>query len=464
VTLTNRLLLFFVVTLAVVLAGFSTGVYLLADAHLYRQADERLGALDKVMAAAIETETDGLDWEPGHRSLSGPDGGFLWQLCDETGRVIDSTPTAEEVLPGFGAPATGESYLSQRLDRDGRLWRVGRRSFKAAVGPAGVVPGKYTRLTVNTAVPLGPVKDTLNKLALVLTGLSGGILVIALFAGRAVCRRALAPVARMAAAARGMGAADFGERLPLMPVNDELADLGKSFNGLLDRLHESFERQRRFTGDASHQLRTPLAAILGQADVALRRDRPADDYRQALAAVRQQASHLTRIVEALLFLARLEAEAGPPAAERLDLAAWVPEHLKSWAGNHRAGDFHIDSPGEGPAWVQVPPALLGELVNNLLDNALKYSERGTPVTVRLRREPEFASLEVEDRGCGIDPSDLSGLFRPFFRSADARRRGIPGVGLGLAVAAKLAKAFGGDISVTSEPGRGSSFRVRLPAV
>jgi signal transduction histidine kinase len=304
--------------------------------------------------------------------------------------------------------------------------------------------------------------DTLNRLATVLAGLSFAVLMFALVAGRAICRRALGPVARMAAAARSMGAADFGERLPLTPVNDELADLGKSFNGLLDRLHESFERQRRFTGDASHQLRTPLAAILGQADVALRRDRPAEDYRQALAAVRQQASHLTRIVEALLFLARMEAEAGPPAAERLDLAAWAPEHLKSWAGNPRAGDFHIDGPGEGFAWVQVPPALLGELVNNLLDNALKYSERGTPVSVRLRREAGFVTLEVEDRGCGIDPSDLSGLFRPFFRSADARRRGIPGVGLGLAVTARLAKAFGGDISVTSEPGRGSTFQVRLP--
>jgi signal transduction histidine kinase len=107
---------------------------------------------------------------------------------------------------------------------------------------------------------------------------------------------------------------------------------------------------------------------------------------------------------------------------------------------------------------------LGELVNNLLDNALKYSERGTPVTVRVRREPEFVALDVEDRGCGIDASDLSGLFRPFFRSADARRRGIPGVGLGLAVAARLAKAFGGDITATSELGRRSCFQVRLPAV
>jgi signal transduction histidine kinase len=462
VTLTNRLLLFFVGSLGAVLMLFSIALYWTARDHLFHQAVERLAALDKVLVAAVEVGPDGAEWEPGQRSVNGPDGGFLWQLCDEKAQVVDGVPAADDLLPEFGTAGQRGEFRERRLDRGDRPWLVARRTLRPAIGRAGVAPGKHPFFTITTAVPLGPMHDTLNRLATVLAGLSFAVLMFALVAGRAICRRALGPVARMAAAARSMGAADFGERLPLTPVNDELADLGKSFNGLLDRLHESFERQRRFTGDASHQLRTPLAAILGQADVALRRDRPAEDYRQALAAVRQQASHLTRIVEALLFLARMEAEAGPPAAERLDLAAWAPEHLKSWAGNPRAGDFHIDGPGEGFAWVQVPPALLGELVNNLLDNALKYSERGTPVSVRLRREAGFVTLEVEDRGCGIDPSDLSGLFRPFFRSADARRRGIPGVGLGLAVTARLAKAFGGDISVTSEPGRGSTFQVRLP--
>jgi signal transduction histidine kinase len=462
-TLTNRLLLFFVGALAVVLAGFSTGVYLLADAHLHRQTDERLAALEKVLAAAIEVEPDGLDWEPRFHSLSGPAGDSLWLLRDENGRIVDGTPTLESVLPGFGAPVDGEDVVSLRTDRDGRPWRVGRRTITSSVGPAGLAAGKHTRLTVNTAVPLGPINETLNKLALVLAGLSISILAVAAMAGRAMCRRALAPVARMAAAARGIGAADFGERLPVGAAADELSDLGKSFNDLLARLHESFERQRRFTGEASHQLRTPLAAILGQADVALRRDRPADEYRQTLDSVRRQAGHLARIVDALLFLARVDAEAGPPQAERLDLTIWLPEHLRTWAEHARASDIKPDV-AAGPAWVSVPPALLGELVNNLLDNAVKYSDPGSPIDVRLGRAAGGVTIAVEDRGCGIDPADRDGLFRPFFRSAAARRRGVPGVGLGLAVAARLAKAFGGEVTVASEPGRGSCFTVRLPGV
>ena len=133
-----------------------------------------------------------------------------------------------------------------------------------------------------------------------------------------------------------MSAADLDRRLPLAGTGDELDDLSRAFNGLLDRVGESFERQRRFTGDASHQLRTPLTAMLGQAEVALRHDRDPAEYRRVLESVRGQAQHLRRIVEALLFLARADAEARRPELERIDLAAWAAEHLTTWAGHERA--------------------------------------------------------------------------------------------------------------------------------
>lgn len=464
-TLTNRLLLFFVGALAVVLAGFSTGVYLLARHHLHNRTADRLDAAIRTLVAAAEVSPDGVEWEPAERAIGfNPGEGVAWQASDAAGRIVDGSPKTGELVPGIGTMNSTDKLLIERSDRQGLPWRFAwQRLQPPDLRPGGPIPGRFAELTITAAVPLGPVAETLRDLAAILASVSVAVLAAASAGGYFVCRRALAPVARMAAAARGMSAADFGERLPVAPVNDELADLGKSFNGLLERLHESFERQRRFTGEASHQLRTPLSAILGQADVALRRDRPVDDYRQALAAVRHQADHLTRIVEALLFLARMDADAGPPAAERLDLAAWLPDHLRSWAANPRAADLQLTDAADGPAWVQAPSALLGELLNNLFDNALKYSEPGSPVTIRLGREPDAVTVAIEDRGCGIDPSDLSGLFRPFFRSADARRRGIPGVGLGLAVAARLAKAFGGDIAVTTKPGQGSCFQVRLPA-
>src|SRR5207248_10102086 len=153
--------------------------------------------------------------------------------------------------------------------------------------------------------------------------------------GRALCRRALAPVTRMAGAARIMSAADLDQRLPAPGSRDELEDLRRAFNGLLGRLQEAFERQRRFTGDASHQLRTPLTVMLGQIEVALRRDRPAGEYRDALHVAHGQAVRLRQIVEMLLFLARADAEARLRHLERVELAGWLAGHLEQCSAHAR---------------------------------------------------------------------------------------------------------------------------------
>jgi signal transduction histidine kinase len=281
----------------------------------------------------------------------------------------------------------------------------------------------------------------------------------------------------MAAAARAMDAADRESRLPVPATRDELADLSQAFNGLLDRLDESFERQRRFTGDASHQLRTPLTALLGQIEVALRREREADDYRQVLTRMQQQARHLQRIVESLLFLTRADAEAHAPERERLDLGVWLSAHLQGWSEHPRAGDLHIELEHAAqasdtshllalrapePFNVAVQPVLLGELVDLLLENACKYSPPGTPITLRLEHVSGQVRLSIEDQGGGIAAKDLPHLCEPFYRAPDARRRGIAGLGLGLAIAKRIAEAFGGRLVVASQEGKGSCFTVEWP--
>jgi signal transduction histidine kinase len=265
----------------------------------------------------------------------------------------------------------------------------------------------------------------------------------------------------MADAARRITADTAGERLPEPGARGELQDLAGAFNGLLGRLEESLERQRRFAGEASHQLRTPLTAMLGQLEVALRRDRPPEEYRQALAKAAGQAGRLRRIVEMLLFLARADAEARLPDLSPLDLAAWLPGHLaEAWGGHPRFAEIRAE-PGGGPVAVLAQAALLGQALDNLLDNALKHDPRG-PVAVRVGLEGGLARIEVEDRGEGIAPGEAGRVFEPFFRSPEARRRGLPGIGLGLAVTARIVSAFGGRIEVESRPGHGSRFTIRLP--
>jgi signal transduction histidine kinase len=287
------------------------------------------------------------------------------------------------------------------------------------------------------------------------------IWLLALFVGRLVCRRALLPVIRMADAARTMNVDEITRRLPTPPTGDELEELSRAFNNLLDRLQESFQRQQRFTGDASHQLRTPLAAMLGQVEVALRRERPAEEYQRVLTTVQHQAGRLGRIVDALLFLARADREAGLPEQERVKVSDWLPGHLQTWSEHARAQNIHLESAAASPFLVEVQPVLLGELVNILIDNACKFSQPGTPVSVRLHQEKQSVDIEVQDQGCGIKEVDLPHLFTPFFRCADSRHGGVEGIGLGLAIAKRLAESFGGGLTVTSVVGRGSCFTLRL---
>jgi two-component system, OmpR family, sensor kinase len=468
-TLTNRLTLFYLLTLGVVLAAFAGSAYGLMRTILFRQLSERsTGTLDTLVAAA-EIESGGLDWEPESRKplLKGDLQEPIWAVFNGAGRRIDGTKDRDHPLDEY---AVAESDMEQsRLEVSwaGQPWWVIRRTIhypqpEAASGKPRPKKTLYPTLVFVTAWPVAPVLDTLRTLLWCVAGGSALIWLAAAGAGRWLSRRALAPVTRMAHAVRGITVDDLGERLPVPNPRDELHELAASFNGLLTRLQESFERQNRFTGEASHQLRTPLSVMLGQIEVALRRERDPEEYRQILGTAHAQAERLRGIVEALLFLARADAEAGLPNAEPLELSNWLTQHLEVWEAHPRRADLCIENRTLEPLWVTAHPVLLEQSVDNLIENACKYSAAGTPVLLTLSRDGAHATLSIEDRGCGISEDDLKHVFEPFFRSSEARRRGIGGLGLGLAVTARTLAAFGGRVDVTSQPGQGSKFSIHLP--
>ena len=459
-TLTTRLSLFFLSALAAVLIGFSAALYVLADRHLHRQLDDRLEAAARTLAGAAEIEPDGVEWEPAGRSFAfGPatfGADVHWAITTDEGRVIDRSSQVD---------------VGQLLIEADQVASTGHRNHvtRIRLAPEMPLPGgiaaekKYPALILTVAAPLEPVHAALRSLAATLVGLTLVVLVLALIGSRYVCRKALAPVTKMAESAGAMGASDLTERLPVPASRDELAHLGRAFNDLLDRLGEAFARVSQFAGEASHQLRTPLAALIGQVEVALRRERSAEEYQRVLQAVLGQSQRLQRVVEALLFLARSEGEAGLVGFESIDLAQWVRERLLTWNENSRTEDLVFKSEMGESAKASIHPDLFGELFDALIDNALKYSSPGTPVVVRTGSTDREVWVEVEDRGSGVAVEDLPHLFRPFFRADSARTLGIPGAGLGLAVATRIAKAHGGSIAVETVPDQGSRFRVRLPA-
>jgi signal transduction histidine kinase len=417
--------------------------------------------------ASVDIEPDSAEWEPSDRDVSlgpGPLGGAVyWFVTDARGNLVDRSP-APETSELIAATGTGTGPP----ESDG--WVVARRLVHppGAAGPQltrdrtteEVEKGEYPALVFTAGIRTGPLRAALNALAVGLAGVAAAVWVGALAAGRWVCRRALRPVTAMAEAARAMTAEDVGSRLPSPGARGELEELHAAISGLLGRLHAALGRERRFTAEASHQLRTPLGTILGQVEVALRRPRPPEEYERVLGVVGRQATELTRSVDALLFLARSDADAPPPPAERVDLNSWLPGYVESLAAHPRRGDVSLRTDAGIALAVDAHPPLLRELVGNLVENALKYSPPGTPVVVRAGVEAGTVSLAVEDRGPGIPPADLPHVFDPFFRSGGTA--GVPGSGLGLAVAARIAAAFGGRLGAENRPGGGARFTVSLP--
>ncbi|WP_165071882.1 sensor histidine kinase [Paludisphaera rhizosphaerae] len=470
----TRLTIYYVTAIAVVLVGFSIALYLLASKHLNRQAYERLEAALNTLSAAAEIEPDGVTWEPeersltfGRRTLEGP---LVWRVADERGTRIDGSSTDEpdRKLSRLGVDEGADRRFATFADDSGATWlamsrRLGRPPTAAAEAPlASPEEGRHEALILSVASSMEGVRSNLRNLALTLAGLSLAVWTVCLTTGRRLCRAALQPLTDMAAAAGAIEGDEPGRRLPIPAADDELAELGRTFNALLDRLGESLERQQRFTGDASHQLRTPLTSVQGQVDLALRQDRSPEEYRRVLTLVQSRTRHLRQIVEGLMFLSRADAEARRPALEEVAIDDWLKAHLDAWPGRGRVEVVHDEEPSSTPCLVHVHGPLLGELLNNLLDNAAKYGPPGSPIQVRLSRRDATVAISVSDEGPGIEPAEIARLFEPFYRTESARLKGAPGVGLGLSVAARIAAVFGGRITVENAAGRGATFTVHLP--
>lgn len=310
-------------------------------------------------------------------------------------------------------------------------------------------------------------------------------LLVSVLTGYAIARRSLAPMDEMAARAARISAATLDERLPVGNSHDELGRLATVINDLLGRVDVAFRKQKQFVADASHELRTPIAIVRGEADVTLQRAvREEPEYREALAVIRDESVRLTRIVDDLFLLARTDAGSPLDRRERVDIADLLGAGIRSVRTIADARGVSLDSlmPASSaePAYVMGDRALLRRLLLNLLDNALKNTPRGGCITVSLAPTADQISFVVADNGLGIAAELRPRIFDRFVRAEaaplDLARDGpehdsgnvavgtVPsasGAGLGLAIAQAIAHAHDGQITL-EDVFVGASFRVTLP--
>ena len=279
--------------------------------------------------------------------------------------------------------------------------------------------------------------------------------------------KSLAPVVAMSTQAGRIGAATLHERLPVQNEKDELGHLARSFNQLLDRLDQSFDRQRRFMADASHELRTPVAILRGEAEVALSRpDRKPEEYRESLAVLRAESQRLTHIVEDLFTLARADAGQYPLSPHDFYLDELVADCTRTTRTLALAKRITLNCDAAQELPIHADEALLRRMILNLLDNAFKYTPEGGSVSVAGRREGGEYALSITDTGPGIPVELQPRIFERFFRADKARSRAESdggGAGLGLSIARWIAEAHHGRLELTRSDASGSTFTAYLPA-
>ncbi len=284
---------------------------------------------------------------------------------------------------------------------------------------------------------------------------------LAALGGAIIAQVALRPLDRMTRTARRISAEDLSRRVERPGTGDELDRLAETLNDMLARLDQAFSQSRRFAADAAHELRTPLAALRGSMEVALRGERSAEEYRRVVASGLEEVVRLIRLSEDLLLLSR--SMAGPePGRAVVDLEPLLLEVFDVGARLGQAAGVTVRAEGATPAPVRGDAAALRRALLNLVENAVKYTPRGGKVELRLSARAGTAEVEVSDTGIGLEPADAERIFDPFVRLDAARSRDTGGAGLGLAIARSIVAAHRGTLSVESRPGSGSRFTLRLP--
>jgi two-component system, OmpR family, sensor kinase len=319
-------------------------------------------------------------------------------------------------------------------------------------------------------VMAGPLKEQLETLEQARRSLYLAVplsLLLASLGGYFLARKSLAPVLAMSNRAAQIGVNNLAERLPVPHSRNELSELAQIFNELLARLDGSFSQQRRFMADASHELRTPVAIVCGESEVALAREqRTPEEYRQALEIVHDEGRRLTRLVEDLFTLARADAGQYPLVLTNLYLDETVSDCARSLrsVAMQRGLDLHCEPPPREMPF-RGDEGLLRRMVQNLLDNSLKHTAPGGHVRISLGADNQHYSIKVTDSGAGIPAGARAHVFERFFRVDKSRSRNDAGggAGLGLSIAAWIAEMHGGRIALGASDQNGTTFTITIPS-
>jgi two-component system heavy metal sensor histidine kinase CusS len=449
-----QLILLFTLAAALLLACGLGVFYSIVVRHAFAEDDAVLAdKVSAVSAALRENGPSALAAELTARH-AGEHTAYWIRLLDSQGRTYAQTPGMDRLIPPeiFPPPKRSASIVGGL-----KHYRTGSKLFSlvALNEESGSQP--YTLQVAQDRSSDEQVERNFALLFLVV--LAVGALASALIA-IIIARRGLVPLGQMAQSLGRIGPDQLKEPIGSAGWPRELQPLAIAFDQMLKRLDDSFTRLSQFSADLAHELRTPIANMLGEAQVALTRDRTAAEYRETIESSVAECERLSKIVDNLLFVARVDAAREPLVRKWFDARAAVEKIAAFY--QTVADDHHVTISCSGDGQIYADPDLFERAVGNLLDNALRFAAENGSIRVGLSKHNSDFEVTVSDNGCGIAAEHLPRVFDRFYRAESSR--GSDGAGLGLALVKSIAELHGGSATIQSEVGRGTTVTLSFPAL
>jgi heavy metal sensor kinase len=465
-----RVLVFYVAVLFMILPVLGIFLYLSLGKIIYESIDSSLLSRAKALATLVSNEngetqfsfSDEIMWE-----YNSPKAKNFFQIRYLDGTTIEKSRSLKKLeLP---LPSSQNRMSYQTIHLNGVPTRLVNFRFKnygddEHEEKVPVIKRKPYGLIIQCAENIEEQVGLMKNYGLILSLSIFSIMIISATGGFFIARKALAPIKEISDTIKGISESNLSQRISTQNVPKELRWLAVSFNHTFDRLEKSFRRQKQFVADASHELRTPLSVILSQSEITLRKERGAEEYKNALTAIGEATGLMSEIVGKLLTLARLGSDKIELKMEPIDLSEMISEAIKvvtplatwkriiiNWAANEQ-----LVVPGDRVA--------LLELFVNVLDNAIKYNVQDGKIDIAIVKESDFIITEIKDTGIGISDEDLDKVFDRFYRADKSRSKEGGGIGLGLSICEEIVKLHGGRIEIKSEIGTGTTVSIHLKKI
>ena len=435
-TIKGRITLLYALLTALLLAVLLPVVYGAVSASLRREMDSQLRSAITQVLIAVDDQDEAFRL---NQQVDLPDAITLC-VTDPQGQPIFST-------------AGGEWLQTAAIQPDGKT--VHQNETYTVRQETVQIEG--ATVTASAAISAGSAEASLHTLQVLLGILVPIYLALAIAGAYLLAKRAIRPITEITKAAETIRAGDLSQRITGIATQDEIQELADTFNTMLHRLQASFTRERQFTADASHELRTPVSVIKSACEYAEKYGESPEEQRETLAMIHRQADKMSALIGQLLSITRLDQGRHAVRQGRLELSELVDTVCREQAWPPQRLQWEVE-PGV-TAWGDA--ALLTRLLQNLIDNGFKYGKEGGHVWVSLRQTPEEILLCVKDDGIGIGPDQQEKVWQRFYQ-VDPSHGERSGAGLGLSMVQKIAQAHGGEMTLESIPGLGSTFTLHLP--